>query len=549
MASIPEEFSPGEFARVFGPAEDQSMAMDDSGGTSKRTRLPSGEDDNASVRKRRVVEDSAADQTRSTPTCHSQSPPRTTELEGVSRLSEDTPLDRPADVHALDPDRHYDGHFGTFVISLRKIVGAEHIASLRATAKGFLIRTRYVKRIEAALQSLGLTIQHTVKTTEVVVRGIPIQATTDEIGADLQEFLGGGTQPLVRRLHAHTEGRVDLERPIPAVVITLAEEAIDRLRHWRLFGVLRPRIGSIGTKERVVQCFRCLAWGHRASACTHRRRCIRCGTQGHVAEDCEKPKGSPSCIACGGSHMATWAGCPKRSDFLWERNQQRLEPSRTRRNVTNDPMEIQNIISYAMAAAKPTPLPSKPTTSARRTDTTEEEENHIFTLPPKEPSLAQRLTEAKRFLAEQLRLREEARADKVAFTSVRTRRLFERACRRVAAARKRVGKLQELKQKQELVLTSPRRPNIVEPPRSALRETPQHILQTQQQHPQTPLPQSPIMTRQLQGTQGTTKIQDPLEQILQAVCKGLEEFKRAFIRLEEAIGGLARAATTVQCLP
>jgi hypothetical protein len=63
----------------------------------------------------------------------------------------------------------------------------------------------------------------------------------------------------------------------------------------------------------VLQCFQCLRFGHKSTACRHKERCKRCGGA-HVAKECTAQ--TSKCVNCvdarlpGTAHSATSSSCP-----------------------------------------------------------------------------------------------------------------------------------------------------------------------------------------------------------------------------------------------
>ena len=219
----------------------------------------------------------------------------------------------------MDSSKRFVGRFGSFVSALREILPAEKIVGLDFDGTTYRVRTSFPRTVTAALTQLGLCVAQKPRLAECVVRGVPISASDEDILNDLQRHLGGKEGASIRRLHAHTEGQVDRSRPIPVVVVSVAEAAVDRLKSCKLFEYLPLQLGSSAPCERLAQCFRCFGWGRRTSACTARKRCIHCGATSHTSSSCDRPAAEKRCFACGGDHMVNWAGCPKRADFLQAR--------------------------------------------------------------------------------------------------------------------------------------------------------------------------------------------------------------------------------------
>jgi hypothetical protein len=62
-------------------------------------------------------------------------------------------------------------------------------------------------------------------------------------------------------------------------------------------------------QSQIKQCFKCQAYGHKASVCTRKERCGKCA-QEHETKDCQSK--TVSCANCKGSHCAWFHECPVR---------------------------------------------------------------------------------------------------------------------------------------------------------------------------------------------------------------------------------------------
>lgn len=61
----------------------------------------------------------------------------------------------------------------------------------------------------------------------------------------------------------------------------------------------------------IVQCFKCQGFWHTSTHCRYGPRCVRCG-ENHSVETCPRPRSTPICCHCGGSHHAAYKLCPVR---------------------------------------------------------------------------------------------------------------------------------------------------------------------------------------------------------------------------------------------
>ena len=216
--------------------------------------------------------------------------------------------------------------FSEFVLLLRDILGPAVVTFVdRAPGGGYKIKARSPALVVERLEARGLVAAPLVRTVDVIVRGVPVGASEEEVRRDLVARLHLQEAPAVRRLHAHSGGVLDKDRPIPVVVVSIPETQRTALSSWRFLDVMPVRCSVADKRSGPVQCFRCFQWGHRAAACRGRRRCIRCGQDTHTADACPESRSAPRCVVCGGGHMATWGGCPEKAKFVQRQRQQQLQ--------------------------------------------------------------------------------------------------------------------------------------------------------------------------------------------------------------------------------
>ena len=134
--------------------------------------------------------------------------------------------DRVSTIVATDPLRRFD-RFGALVLAVRKILPADRHTQVTPSRTGYNFRTRFLLSVSAVLLRLGLCLP--TRRVECVVRGVPTAVSTPELVEDLELHLGAGGVK-IRRLHQHTGGRVDRERPISAIVVSLPEDQLAQLK-------------------------------------------------------------------------------------------------------------------------------------------------------------------------------------------------------------------------------------------------------------------------------------------------------------------------------
>lgn len=155
------------------------------------------------------------------------------------------------------------------------------------------------------LESYELKASIPASASEVtgVITHVPIELSNSQIHAALTT-----TKNIVciRRFMRKTRmdnGQVKME-PTKTVSITFScpvlPESVD-LNSWRF--VLRPYIPP------VMQCLKCLRYGHIAKFCKNSERCSICG-DAHNFKLCTVPKEEARCIQCKGPHVAISPECP-----------------------------------------------------------------------------------------------------------------------------------------------------------------------------------------------------------------------------------------------
>jgi hypothetical protein len=271
------------------------------------------------------------------------------------------------------------------LLAISRLAPGVEVRNLRETPAGPLLTITSVETLHAAVSSAeaftACFLAPPTKprpTLEVTLR-VPAAIPADSIRDDLRRSVGDDVLA-VRRLHAFTEGRVDRDRPLPRVIVTVRGEATaERVRLTPLFGALKTDAGAPTALPQVAQCRRCFGWSHRAAACRSRRRCIRCGDTSHLSEACSVPREETRCLGCSGDHAATWRGCPLRLKAVREALQARrggnLAPTTTRPR-TFARTRISDGLTFALAAAAsnrpppppPTPHPTTTEVSAMETD-------------------------------------------------------------------------------------------------------------------------------------------------------------------------------------
>ena len=100
---------------------------------------------------------------------------------------------------------------------------------------------------------------------------------------------------------------------LPIWVITVPKNSDNIAKIKNLTGMLNfvVRIQEYKSSGRVVQCFKCQKFGHKAEFCHIKDRCVKCAGD-HNTRLCTKDAAHPArCANCGGQHSANLQGCPE----------------------------------------------------------------------------------------------------------------------------------------------------------------------------------------------------------------------------------------------
>ncbi|KYB24901.1 hypothetical protein TcasGA2_TC034922, partial [Tribolium castaneum] len=168
-----------------------------------------------------------------------------------------------------------------------------------ATVADFRSFTRFMEAERIPFHTFTLP---EVKTTRVVLRGIPVQVSTDEVFADLKRQ---GFNPIsTHRMHTG-------KRQLPLVLL---EAPLDQAKEvWKMKTVcsLMVKVEKPKKSGKAAQCHRCQRFFHAQRNCTAEHRCVKCG-KAHDTKVCAKErKEPPKCANCNGPHTANYRDCPQ----------------------------------------------------------------------------------------------------------------------------------------------------------------------------------------------------------------------------------------------
>ncbi|XP_048001769.1 uncharacterized protein LOC125238455 [Leguminivora glycinivorella] len=139
-----------------------------------------------------------------------------------------------------------------------------------------------------------------------VVRQIPLDWTLEEFVNSIECPTGSGPVVKARRLNKkrEVEGRRVWE-PTGTVALTFLGQVLPEKIYS--FSMSLP----VSTyKLPIIQCRKCVRFGHIKEQCRSNPRCSRC-SQNHETTECSVPDAEVSCLFCSGPHAATNQSCPE----------------------------------------------------------------------------------------------------------------------------------------------------------------------------------------------------------------------------------------------
>lgn len=215
---------------------------------------------------------------------------------------------------------------------------------------------------------------------KVILKGLPPNITTEEIKNDLasDNFQVREVKQFVKNIDNDGK-KCELKLPIFSVEFGPQTQIKDVFAHNKVCWCL-VHWEKYRTKNKVIQCFKCQAYGHYAKNCYKNLKCVLC-TGPHALADCplkHKPNQLLKCANCGENHSAGSRECSVYKRIL-ERNDQQKTSARAN-NVrsagnnhnrafdgNNNNSENNNKASYSQAAGQRL-LESSPQTELSLTD-------------------------------------------------------------------------------------------------------------------------------------------------------------------------------------
>ena len=197
----------------------------------------------------------------------------------------------------------------------------------------------------------------------VIAKGLDRWTSEDDIKAELQEQGFHGVL-LVDRFKR--EGRA---MPLCRIEFETEKEARSLLDNGLRVGHARFRLEEPRAKPKLLQCYKCQAFGHRQATCkAATKKCLACGGDTHT-ERGEKCDRQLCCPNCQGPHLALYKGCPAYKRAAAEVKPEGQTEARAKRT--------RNDVSYANAVVPIDQHRTTPQSEHQNTETTSKREEEL----------------------------------------------------------------------------------------------------------------------------------------------------------------------------
>jgi Arginine methyltransferase-interacting protein, contains RING Zn-finger len=193
-----------------------------------------------------------------------------------------------------------------------------------------------------------------------VLRGLPPNTESDEVVAGLREKGIEVSHARQIKRNAVIDGvRTVTLLPLWVITVLKTEENITKLKATT--GILNflVRIQDYKTAtNKIIQCFRCQNFGHKAEFCNIAEKCVKCAGD-HSSRTCPKEFEEPArCANCNGQHSANYLGCPEVKKYQERRGLTRApqRPQQQRRPNVSSNVEFP-ALPRRQRVELPTPTP------------------------------------------------------------------------------------------------------------------------------------------------------------------------------------------------
>ncbi|GBM48237.1 Nucleic-acid-binding protein from mobile element jockey [Araneus ventricosus] len=103
-------------------------------------------------------------------------------------------------------------------------------------------------------------------------------------------------------------------QPLPFYLVELVKTPnVEEIYKVNRIGILKTEVEEFRARKQITQCFNCNGFGHSATGCGYRPRCLKC-EGAHRTNQCtiKERVENPKCINCGKiGHVAAYRGCEK----------------------------------------------------------------------------------------------------------------------------------------------------------------------------------------------------------------------------------------------
>lgn len=150
------------------------------------------------------------------------------------------------------------------------------------------------------------------KEPRLIVKNIPPNVTTEEVQQDLLKQ--GLKVKKVTQMHKKTQGEgteVNNRLLYPMFIATFDKNTTftEVNKHNKVCHCI-VKWEKFRNVSGVTQCYNCQSFGHIATNCQRKSKCVKCG-ETHNTRDCKKtPEQPPKCYNCNSAHPANYRQCP-----------------------------------------------------------------------------------------------------------------------------------------------------------------------------------------------------------------------------------------------
>ena len=138
-----------------------------------------------------------------------------------------------------------------------------------------------------------------------VIKDVCLSITTEDVKAELhQQGIPHGNVFRIKSQALNKETR------LVRVFTNSMETCKNVIRDGILIFMQRKKCEISKQQPKVVQCYKCLEFGHIAEKCNKQQKCARCGAD-HSIKQCSRTENTVKCANCNENHSANYKGCNK----------------------------------------------------------------------------------------------------------------------------------------------------------------------------------------------------------------------------------------------